>query len=114
MFDGNWAVRVECPRHEDGAMGYTLDLMAQVQNGHLHGETGTEGQPGWMQLRGLIRSDGAARLHAKGLTGDPRFAVKSVRSGSPYQYDVEATFTANEGHGRRLQLRACQLAFNRI
>ncbi len=113
-FDGEWSVRVECPRHEEGAMGYTLELVAQVQNGLLRGEAGTPEQPGWMLLRGQIQADGRAQLHAQGLTSNPKFAVKGVRSGSPYQYDVEASFAGNQGQGKRMQLRACRLAFTRM
>ena len=114
VFDGEWSVRVDCPRHEEGAMGYTLELVAQVQDGLLRGEVGTADQPGWMLLRGQIQADGRAQLHAQGLTANPKYAVKGVRSGSPYQYDVEASFAGNQGQGRRLQLRACQLAFKRM
>lgn len=113
-FDGSWAVRVHCPRHEDGAWGYKLELVAQVHNGHLRAETGSPGEPGWTLLRGEIQPDGHAQLHAQGLTSNPRYAVKGARSGTPFQYEVEAMFNGDQGQGRRLQLRACGVVFQRM
>lgn len=110
-FDGTWNVKVDCPKHEDGALGYTVDLVAHVRNGVLRGESGAEGRAGWLLLRGEVRPDGTAHLFASGLTGDPKINVKGVRSGLPYSYDVAATFEGKQGSGRRLQLRACVLNF---
>lgn len=110
-FDGVWQVRVECAKHEDGAAGYTVEFASQVKDGVLRGESGTEGNPGWLLLRGDIRPDGSAELHAKGLTADPRLSVKAVRKGTPYAYQVAAQFEGTRGSGRRLQLRPCTLAF---
>jgi class 3 adenylate cyclase len=110
-FDGVWQVKVECAKHEDGAAGYTVEFSSQVKDGVLRGEFGTEGNPGWLLLRGDIRPDGSAELHAMGLTADPRLSVKSVRKGTPYAYHVAAQFEGSRGSGRRLQLRACALTF---
>jgi class 3 adenylate cyclase len=112
-FDGVWRVTVECPRHEDGAAGYTVELQAEVKDGALRGEIGTEGNPGWLLVRGDIQADGSALFHAKGLTADPKFSVKGVRKGSPYAYQVVAQFDGGRGTGRRQELRACVLTFVR-
>ena len=110
-FDGRWKVAVSCPKHEDGALGYTVDLAANVKEGLLRGEFGAEGKPGWLLLQGEINADGSATLNAKGLTADPKLNVKNVRSGTPYSYQVAAHFDGMSGTGRRLQLRACVLTF---
>ena len=112
-FDGVWRVTVDCPRHEDGAEGYTVELPAEIKDGALRSEVGTEGNPGWLLLRGDIQPDGSALLHAKGLTADPRLSVKSVRKGTPYAYQVVAQFDGARGTGRRRELRACVLTFVR-
>jgi hypothetical protein len=112
-FDGAWNVVVDCPKHSDGAFGYTLEFVAQVKNGALWGEHGSEGNANWLRLEGGIQPDGSAKLDAKGLTGDPKFNVKSVQKGAPYAYQVEARFEDSRGTGRRLQLRACVLTFTK-
>jgi hypothetical protein len=110
-FDGKWNVTVDCPKHEDGALGYTLELVAEVKDGFLRGEKGREGSAGSLRLEGPIQPDGRATFDAKGVTADPRFNVKSARSGTAYAYTVAARFEGSRGTGRRLQLRACVLTF---
>lgn len=113
-FDGGWKVTVNCPKHEDGALGYTVDFVAEAKDGVLRGESGTEGSPGWLLLRGRIDTDGNAMFDAKGLTADPRLNVKAVGRGTPYAYQVAAHFDGVRGTGRRLQLRACVLTFAKL
>jgi len=110
-FDGPWNVTVVCPTHTDGAFGYTIEFVAQVKDGVLRGEQGTEGAAGWLRLQGSIESDGTATLDAKGLTGDRKFNVKGVQKGSAYAYQVAARFDGSRGTGRRLQIRVCDLTF---
>jgi class 3 adenylate cyclase len=110
-FDGTWNVTVECYRHADGALGYTLEFIARVKNGFLSGEKGADGEAGSLKLEGNIPPDGNATLSAKGRTGDPRFNAKNVRSGAPYAYDVIARFDGARGSGHRVQLRKCDLTF---
>jgi len=112
-FDGTWNVTIDCPKHADGAFGYVYELVAQVKDGFLRGEQGTEGAPGSLRLQGNIQPDGSAKLDAKGLTGDPKYNVKSVSSGVPYAYQVAARFEGTRGTGQRLQTRTCALTFNR-
>ncbi len=113
QFDGVWNVAVECPKADDGALGYRYEFMAQVKDGLLRGDQGTEGTAGWLRLQGKIEADGTARFDAKGLTGDPKYNLKSVRKGAPYEFQVAARFVGSRGTGLRLQLRPCVLTFVR-
>ena len=110
-FDGTWNVTVECTKHTDGALGYTLEFVAQVKDGLLRGEKGVDGTAGSLRLEGEIQPEGNAKLYAKGRTGDPKFNVNNVQSGAPYSYDVVARFEGSRGTGRRVQLRTCDLTF---
>jgi hypothetical protein len=112
-FDGRWRVLVECTRHDGGALGYRVDLFADVKDGWLRGEFGTPGNPGWLLMEGAIRADGNALLIAKGLTGDPRYNVRSEATGTPYGYQVRARFDAQSGSGVRMQVRPCGVTFAR-
>ncbi len=109
-FDGAWNVVVVCEPQGTRALGYKLDLVAQVKDGFLRGERLAEGSPGWLRLQGAIQSDGSATLDARGLTDDPKYA-NGVAHGTPYAYHVAAQFDANHGSGRRLEMRACDLRF---
>jgi len=109
-YDGTWNVTVICAPAE-GASAYKLELVAQVKDDFLRGEYGGEGKPGWLRLQGAIQPDGSATLDAHGLTGDPKYNLKSAAQGIPYAYHVAAHFDANRGTGRRLELRACDLRF---
>jgi hypothetical protein len=112
-FNGRWSVAVNCSKHEDGASGYRLSFAADVRDGVLRGENGTQGEPDSVLMQGDIQPDGSALLRVKGLTGDPRYAVKRAVKGTPYAYQVEAQFDGAHGSGRRLQLRACQVNFDK-
>jgi len=112
-FDGSWNVTVECGKAADGALGYTVSLVAVVKDGFLLGEQGTEGSSGWLRLSGRIQPDGTAMLDASGITGDPKYNVKAVQRGTPYAYQVAAKFDGARGSGRRLQVRECALTFAR-
>ncbi|TMI04186.1 MAG: hypothetical protein E6H46_07655 [Betaproteobacteria bacterium] len=109
-YDGTWNVTVVCAPAE-GASAYKLELVAQVKDNFLRGEQGADGKPGWLRLQGAIQPDGSATLDAHGLTGDPKYNLKSAAQGIPYAYHVAAHFDANRGTGRRLELRACDLRF---
>ena len=61
-------------------------------------------------LEGRIESDGGACLVARGLTGDPDYALGGVQRSSPY-VSVTAHFDAARGSGQRVELRPCQLTF---
>jgi class 3 adenylate cyclase len=112
-FNGRWNVIVNCPKHEDGASGYRLSFAVEVMDGVLRGENGTQGEPDSLLMQGDIQSDGSALLRVIGRTGDPRYAIQRAAKGSPYAYQVEARFAGSHGTGRRLQLRPCQLSFDK-
>jgi len=111
QFDGKWNVTVNCPKHDDGALGYTLELVAEVKDGFLRGAKGSEGGAGSLRLEGPIQLDGRATFDARGVTADPKFNVKGAPMGTPYAYTVSARFEGSRGTGRRTQVRACLLTF---
>jgi hypothetical protein len=113
-FDGKWNVKVECPKHPDGAFGYVIGLVAEVKDGFLRGEKAAEGPVGEIRIQGIIQPDGTAKFEVKGYTGDdPKFLLKGVRTRTSYEYDVAAHFEGSRGTGRRLQHRPCVLTFTR-
>ena len=110
-YDGNWNVTVTCAPTSDGALGYNLAFVAQVKDGFLRGAYGIEGDSSSLRIQGQIQPDGSARFDAQGITGERRYNVNGVATGSPYKYTVAATFDAARGSGRRLELRPCELRF---
>jgi hypothetical protein len=111
-FDGTWNVTLNCPK-TDTAQGYVNRFAAQVRDGYLQGDFGTQGTAGSLRLSGSIQPDGTATLDAKGLTGDPKYNPTGGSAGTPYGYNVVAEFDGARGTGRRLQVRACDLTFTR-
>jgi hypothetical protein len=109
-FDGTWDTTVSCS-NTSGAMGYSLQFPSAVKDGVLHGEKGTEGKPGWLQLRGAIQPDGTAKLYAKGLVGAQEYAVGHRPAGTEYGYHVVGKFSGQEGTGKRVEGRACEVTF---
>ena len=114
-FDGDWLVTMSCPTNTEksAALGYKRQFTAQVKNGLLRGETGTEDAPGFLRVGGPIGSDASALLHARGRTGNPDFAAAHPPSSSPYGFSVEARFDGAHGSGRRLEQRECSFSFDR-
>ncbi len=112
-FDGTWNVTAECPKHTDGALGYTLRFVAQVKDGFLRGDHGTAGAPSWLHLEGAIQPDGSATLEAKAITGDPKYTVGNLRQGVPVTFTVLSRFDDSRGIGRRVQHRECAYTFVR-
>ncbi|MDQ6621733.1 MAG: hypothetical protein M3Z31_18920 [Pseudomonadota bacterium] len=110
-FDGAWSVNIDCAGHSDGALGYTFQFPARVENGFLAGQNGREGQPSYLKLEGQIDPSGAALLSARGLTGEQKYSVDRVRYGSAYSYHAKAQFDETRGTGRRIELRKCDLTF---
>jgi class 3 adenylate cyclase len=111
-FDGTWGVTVVCA-NSGGAAGYTFQFVAQVKDGVLHGQYGTEGAPSSLALDGTLQPDGTGLLNVKGLTGDPATAVGRLPRGSAYAYHATARFEGSRGTGRRVELRPCDLTFDR-
>jgi hypothetical protein len=109
-FDGTWDTTVSCS-NAAGALGYSFQFASTVKNGALHGEKGTEGKPGWLQLQGNIRPDGTAKIYAKGLVGAQEYAVGHRPAGTEYGYHIVGKFSDREGTGKRVEGRPCDLTF---
>jgi hypothetical protein len=105
-FDGRWAVTLNTPEYKDPtgvvSLAYTFQFFAEVKDGVIHGEHGTKGQPAWLEIDGKIGPDGAAMLHAKGITGRRDYNLAHAATGRPYEYDIKAHFTATQGSGSRI------------
>ena len=111
-FDGLWSVTVECPRTPTGAEGYVLRFFVEVQDGMLHGQHGTDGQPNSLTFTGKIQPDGSAAINARGITGEPKYNTNREPKGTPYGYFATARFDGAQGTGKRIAPpRSCDLTF---
>ena len=110
-FDGTWDVILACPRHTDGAFGYSYKFTAHVKDGVFHGEYGTKGIAPFITFDGEINHDGGAIITATGLTGEPKYTVSNIKKGTPYSYHIDASFTGSRGTGKRIENRVCNLTF---
>jgi len=113
QFDGVWDTILSCA-NSNGALGYSFKFPSTVKDDVLHGEKGTKGEPGWLQLDGRILRDGSAKLYVDGLVGAAQFAVGQRPAGTPYGYHVDATFSNAAGRGTRVEGRPCTVAFSKI
>jgi hypothetical protein len=111
-FDGVWQTILSCP-DSHGALGYAFKFPSVVKNGRLHAEKGTRGEAGWLQLDGIINSDGKANLYVDGLIGAADFAVGKRPAGTRYGYHVDAVFAATSAEGHRVEGRQCSVAWTR-
>lgn len=109
-FDGEWDTILSCP-NSSGALGYSFEFPSVIKAGVLHGEKGSKGQPGWLQLDGPLAADGTGSLYASGLVGAAEMAVGHRAPGTQYGYHVDVQFTANSGKGHRVVGRPCTLSF---
>jgi hypothetical protein len=109
-FDGTWDTTVSCT-NTDGALGYSFQFTSTVKDGVLHGEKGTAGKPGWLQLQGNVQPDGTAKIYAKGLVGAQEYAVGHRPKGSEYGYHIVGKFADKEGSGKRVEGRPCDVTF---
>lgn len=109
-FDGTWDTIVS-GENAAGAEGYSFKFPSVVKDGVLHGEKGTKGKAGWLQLDGKILSDGTAKIYADGLVGAAEFAVGRRPAGTPYGYHIEAKFSEDSGTGKRVEGRPCSVTF---
>ncbi len=111
-FDGDWDTILSC-ENASGALGYSFRFPSTVKEGALHGEKGTKGKPGWLQLDGRIDSDGSAKIYADGLVGAADAAVGHRPAGTEYGYHIEAKFSGDSGTGKRVEGRPCSVTFSR-
>jgi len=109
-FDGTWDATLVCPRHE-GAFGYAYQFTAQVKDGIFHGEYSSADKPPYFSFDGEIKPDGNAIITANGVTGDPKYALFSVKKSTPVIYHIEAAFSGSRGTGKRIELRKCDVTF---
>jgi TolB-like protein len=109
-FDGAWEAVISCAA-QAGGMAYTVHCPATVRAGVFHGQFGTEGVAPCLSIDGRIAADGTAVLMASGLTGSPRYSMNHARSGFPFFYHIQTTFTETGGTGRRLEDRPCEVVF---
>jgi hypothetical protein len=84
-----------------------------VKNDLLHGEKGTKGEAGWLQLDGKILRDGSANIYADGLVGAAPFAVGQRPAGTAYGYHIDAKFSDTTGSGSRVEGRPCTVSFTK-
>jgi hypothetical protein len=111
-FDGTWKVTIVCPKWE-GALGYSKVFPMTVSDGHLHGQYDKQYQPNSLTLDGTIQPDGRASIFAKGVTGPSKFNLNQVPEGSGVSYTITAQFERAHGHGKRMELRPCDVDFVR-
>jgi hypothetical protein len=111
-FDGTWDTTLSC-NNAAGALAYAYQFSSTVKDGVLHAERGTQAKPGWLELDGNIGPDGAAKIHAKGLVGSQNHALEHRPAGSPYAYHLVGKFSDQEGTGKRVGSRPCNVTFKR-
>lgn len=109
-FDGAWQIQINCQRPSGGATQQSLDVVAKVKQGVLHGETGQEGEPGWRQIHGQIGVDGHANLVAKVI---PNENVRRKRNAPMTTIEFPAVFQETSGRGQTQQPRACSINFSK-
>ena len=102
---------IECPRTPTGAEGYVSLLLSKSRTACSGGQHGTDGQPSSLTLTGQIHPDGSAAINARGLTGDPKYAVNREAQGTPYGYRATARFEGDRGTGKKTDIRPCDLTF---
>jgi hypothetical protein len=111
-FDGVWQTTLSC-ENSSGALGYSFRFPSAIKNAVLHGEKGTDKEPGWLQIDGSLRPDGEADLYVQGIVGAAAMAVGQRPAGTPYAYHVAARFDGDHGEGRRVEGRPCTVVWNR-
>jgi hypothetical protein len=109
-FDGTWDTILSCA-NASGALGYSDKFPATVKDGTLHAEKGIKGKPGWLTIDGTIKPDGSADFYADGLVGASEFAVGRRPAGTEYGYHIDARFDGDQGTGRRVEGRRCDVTF---
>ncbi len=109
-FDGTWDVTYVCDG-ERGGDKYTMRFKAYVKNSVFHGKYESKSNTGaFLILDGKIKADGSALLRADGDIGrDRKYAAGSYQRNTAYNYNIDATFTASQGTGKRLSGRNCDL-----
>jgi hypothetical protein len=111
-FDGKWATTVTCKNVK--APAAPVQFITEVENGELHGRSGTEGAPGYLQIDGNITAAGLGHVYVKGLTAkDENVVGRDISAGSEYKYYVQAKFEGKSGAGNRVEGRSCAIKFEK-
>jgi hypothetical protein len=105
-FDGTWQVTLVCAATPQGAPAVNVVFPATVSGGHLHAQYGTPGQVPSFTYDGSVWPDGHARIDVNGITGQSP-------KGQPYSYPFVAQFEGGHGHGKRVEVRPCDMDFAR-
>jgi hypothetical protein len=112
-FDGKWQTTVSCEPSR-GALGFSYRFVSEVKDGNLRGLHGTDGQPGYLLVEGVIGDDGSARLYATGKTNSKEFVPgRDTPPGTEFGYHIKAQFNDRDGTGTRVEGRACSYEFER-
>ena len=112
-FDGMWQTTVSCAAVRD-ALGYSFRFVSTVKDGVFHGQYGTAGQPGSLQIDGKIGADGIGKLYANGRTGSKEYVPgRDTPRGTEYGYNIDAKFEASTGTGTRIEGRPCTFQFEK-
>jgi hypothetical protein len=109
-FDGEWTVTQACPDAKE-AKGYTIHYPATVKGAEIHGQFRKVGETPSMTLTGTIQPDGTAAITVTGLTGNPKYSLKNVATGSPVNFSVTGKFDDGKGTGTRTSGRPCNFTF---
>jgi len=100
-YDGSWQTTLTCPA-KGNTEGYTSKFVSVIQNGNLHGERGTAGEPGHLLIEGPVADDGKAKLNASGVVASRTYARGVfAHQGEEYSYKVKAQFNEKTGTGTR-------------
>ena len=111
--DGTWNIDLGCEAKGDDVRGWSRRIKGTVDNGVMHAEAGTRGQPEWLSMDGLIEPDGHALLTVRGLRGNPESDLYHRPSGTAYKYMIEGRFTDTRGAASRMTERQCTATFVR-
>jgi hypothetical protein len=111
-FDGAWQTTWTCTNVGEHP-GYSFRFSGQVKDGVYHGLKGVKGQPSSMELDGKIEVDGAAAFFGEIIVGSSVVALGAPR-GTPSDFHALAHFDGKGGAGKRIEGRACTLAFEKL
>ncbi|MGA7857120.1 MAG: hypothetical protein WCA11_04295, partial [Terracidiphilus sp.] len=82
--------------------GFTWHFDSVITNSNLHGARGTEGEPGYFALDGIVKDDGSAKLSGSGIVYSRKYARGAfTHKGEEYTWEVKAQFKETDGTGTR-------------
>ena len=112
-FDGQWLTTVSCDPSR-GALGFSYQFISVVRHGDFDGLHGTDGQPGFLHIKGPIFDDGTGKLYANGMTGSKEYVPGTdTPRGTEFGYHIRSHFDKRHGEGTRVEGRACTIEFEK-